>query len=735
MKKLKLEIFFIYVFILILGILAIYRIVSLNVTKGKLYSGEFPDNEEITIDGRSFKMETATMTGKRGNILSDDGTILVSSVFVYDLYWYPSLVGEKNDSLFMANVDSLIRIFRRLEPKNSLDYYNKTIKEGYLKYKEEYGLAIEKTKSKDKNVRKEGFDKIKLLKKQKTQIKITKIQHKDKWVCQKDITEIDSLFAKWKGYGEYRGGCKRDRRMARRQLVGGYPESVLGGFDLKTASNGIVDSLIFRKGIEGYFDDSLQGRKVPYRILRVNEETIRLKENRFLAAGNGCDIVTTINNDIQRVTKNALEKSLLEHGAKWGCAIVMEVKTGEIKAICNLDKSGGKYKELIDHATAEYYEPGSTFKLLSLIAALESGKVDTGTIVKCNKGDYSLKKAFVISDNNGVYQGTQMGYPTISDYLAALMKMSLKADIHIQTAQAKVPDTARGITKNDYKNLTFGYGVKVPPVYMLAYYNAVANNGKYIRPTLVKSIHCSDRNISTLNENNVVNPAICSKQTIAKVKACLEEVVISGTARRARDYQYLRNINSGDTTQKFYPLIAGKTGTAFIYDKGYSDLKNSSFIGYFPSQEPKYTCLVFVSGTTLDASIVSVPVCLEIAEKLTANDMEVKLNESGESFKKNAPSCHFAYVDDVMNIYKALNIPLQQDKKEGFVAVVKDEKDEIKLTDKKINTQTFAELKNATAKDVAFILEKMGYMVSFVGRGKVRNIEFVGKKAIVYLNN
>ena len=736
MKNLRFNVFFVYALILILGIMAIYRIVSLNIAKGKYYKGEIPLNEEVIIDGRTFKMETSAITGKRGNILSDDGTILLSTVYIYDLYWYPSYVEAKDDSLFMLKIDSLIHIFHRLNSKYSLDYYNKNIKEEYLKYKEEYRLARQKIKSKDENVQKEGRAAINSLRKQYKKIKVTNVSNRNEWVCQKDINEIDSLFAGWKGDDRYKGGCKKDQRTVRRQLMGGYPKSILGGFESVTSSKKL-DSLVFRKGIEGYYDDSLRGKTVSYRVLKVNNATIRLKENRHLAANNGCDVVTTIDNDIQRVTKNALEKSILEHSATWGCVIVMEVKTGEIKAICNLDRTGTKCEERVDHATAEVYEPGSTFKLMSLLAALESGKVDTSTIVKCERGNFSVKRAFAISDNNGVFEATQKGYADVYSFLYALMKMSLKDDIHIQTAQARTPDTARRLNKGDYKNLTFGYGVKIPPVYMLAYYNAVANNGKYVRPTLVRSINCPNggRTDVAVSQNNVINPAIASPKTIAKAKDCLESVVTHGTARRARDYQYLQNIKSGDTSQVYHPLIAGKTGTAFLYDKGYTRLKNSCFIGYFPSWEPKYTCLVLVSGTTLDASIVSVPVCLEIAEKLTANDMERELSESEEGAKKNVPTCQFAYADDIQNIYKGLNIHLNQNQKNGFVAVVKNDKEDVELKEKTIQNDSFSQLRNATAKDAAYILEKMGYMVSFVGRGKVRNIEFAGKKAIVYLNN
>ncbi len=250
MRNLKFNVLIVYAVILVLGVMAIYRIVSLNITKGSLYRGDLPLNEEIVIDGRTFKMETSSITGKRGNILSDDGTILISTVYVYDLYWYPSYVETKDDSLFMSNVDSLIHIFRRLNPKLSLDYYNKAIKDGYLNYKREYLSAVKTIKeTKDKKIQELEREKIKKLRQKYIKIKITNVSNRNEWVRQKDINKIDSLFAGWKGDSRYKGGCKKDQRTVRRQLMGGYPKSVLGGFESVTSSKKL-DSLVFRNTLD-----------------------------------------------------------------------------------------------------------------------------------------------------------------------------------------------------------------------------------------------------------------------------------------------------------------------------------------------------------------------------------------------------------------------------------------------------------------------------------------------------
>ncbi len=721
--------------------MAMYRIVSLAVAKGKYYRGEIDDDKEMVIDGRIFKIETNTISGKRGNIISDDGTVLLSTVYIYDLYWYPSYIytNKVNDSLFMLNVDSLIQIFHRINPKKSIDSYNKLIKEEYLNCRQAYKKAIKQTKSNEKKEKEKGYLAIKNLQKEYVQIKVSNVSRTNEWVRQKDIDEIDSLFAAWKGGGNFRGGCKKDRRDVRRQLTGGYPKSILGMFESVSSSNR-TDSIIFKKGIEGYYDSTLRGKCITYRILKVNNETVRLKENRDISPSNGCDVVTTINNDIQRVTKNALEKQLLLSGAAWGCAVVMDVKSGEIRAICNLDKVGNIYEERIDHATTERYEPGSTFKLMTLLAALESGKIDTNTIVECDKGNYySLKKAFVISDNKGLYNAARMTHKNISSFLLSLKGMSLEKDLKIETAQARIPILIPITSKeSDFRNVTHGYSVKIPPVYMLAYYNAIANDGKYIKPTLVKSITCPDKGSST-SQHEIINAAICSPQTIAKAKDCLEAVVTEGTARRARDNQYLAYIKNKDTNIIHYPLIAGKTGTAFIYDekeKKYSPtLKNSSFIGYFPSQKPKYTCLVLVSGTPLDASIVAVPVCKEIAEKLNMHDIEIELSESRQNSKKNIPTSRFAYTKDIQTIYNELHIPISLSNENQYVSLTKNDNNDIVSIPRKIPNRSVAELKHATVKDATYILEKMGYTVQIRGKGKVNDIQIAGTTAIVFLKD
>ena len=724
-----------YFVLIAIGIAAIYRIVYLSVSMGEYYKGKIPEDSTIMVEGRTFRIEKGKEIGKRGNILSDDGTILLSTVFVYDLYWKPCCIYSKNDTindkLYLEKVDSLIRIFHKINPKRSIAEYNKLVKGDYLKYKEAYQNAKRKTKDNNKKIQLEGRKELKKLENQSVTIQISYDEQASK-VRQRDVNEIDSLFKGWRGNSSFRGGCHKDRREVRRQLKGGYPSSVLGTFKKDKG-----EKQHSYRGIEGYYDSLLAGEVVSKRILKVNDITVRLKENKSISPANGHSIVTSIDNDIQRVTKEALRKSLLTDAmAVWGCAIVMEVKTGQIKAIVNLNKNKGVCEEITDHATTESFEPGSTFKLITLIAALESGKIDTSTLVKCERGTFSLKRAFAISDNAGMFNAAKKGYTNIYAFGAALTKMGLHKDLKIETANAKTP-RLESITKReiDYDRMTHGYSIQVPPLYMLAYYNAVANDGVYVKPTLIKAIISPNGEIKE-NEPEIIQKQICSPQTIQLVQSCLEAVIVEGTGKRAQDERFKTRKANKETDIR--PLIAGKTGTAFIYDeksKGYlKGIKNSSFIGYFPAENPKYTCLVLISKTASDAASVAVPVCKEIAEKLNNYYNEISISKL-EDMKTKIPTGAIGQRKDLETIYKDLGINIKSTVDEtNYVESMREADSTIVLKTKDLKTNLLSALRKTTAKDAVDILEKQGYKVQIQGVGKVNDIQIIGKRAIVYLS-
>ena len=735
--KIQMVAHLLFVVLVVCGITAIIKMFVLRINLGKYYAGRFPQDSVIVVKNRTFAFDRTSEMGKRGNICSDDGTILLTDIYIYDLYWVPSNITAKDSALFMAKVDSLIDMFHQINPTLSIDYLNKNIKVGYVEFRRQLLEARAKEQSKDKKVSEEGRLALQDLNKIRVKILVSNISKSDKWVRQNVVNAIDSLFVGWQGDKRFKGGCQKDIRFVRRQLSGGFPASILGRVSTQVNAIGI-DSMVFNNGIEGYCNDVLSGENIPKRILKVNDNTVRLKENREIHPKAGNNVITTINTDIQRITRSALDDYLAVAGAESGCAMVMEVATGDIKAIVNLDydTKTGRYEERGDHCIVERFEPGSTFKLMTLMAALETGKIDTGDLVDCEKGVFSLGRAFEISDNDGLYNAARIAYnDKMDDFYKGLEKMGLQEDLDIEVANAKTPILrSKTLTRADFKNVTHGYSVAVPPIYMLAYYNAIANHGVYVRPRLIKAIQSPEGKIEMTNPV-VVKEKICSQKTIEKVRGCLERVVMYGTARRIRDDNYFNQLK--DSTIQARPLIAGKTGTAFIYDektRQYSNVKNSSFIGYFPADNPKYTCMVLIKGTTLDAGYVSAPACKVIAEKLVTNLNEFDINNKRNIY--NVPTCRVGYFQDLALIYDQLGIKADYKGKNDYVMVERSEdKTGSVLFVPVAQGQQIPSMRGMTAKDAAYLLKKKGYQVCLKGRGKVSTISISGKTANVYLTN
>lgn len=734
MKKITLSTFLIYIIILIVGIFAAVRIISLVVKKGDAYKGNF-DTTKVIVDERLYSLNYEYNTGIRGNIYSDENDLMLSTIYIYDLYWFPSEV--RDSAKFMQDIDSLISIFIEINPRLRVSDYNKLIKSTYLDYRQQYRKSFAKTKSEDKKNQKEGQSELRALKNQYKIIKISKATKFSEWMTQEHWDKICSLFP---SKAASHGGCKADKRLIHSNVYKNCATATIGNLNIKNSSK-YTDSIIYDKGIEGYYDNLLAEERLILRRLYVNKVLVPLRENRRIIPQNGVDLITTINIDIQRITENALQDQLGLIDASWGCAIVMEVKTGEIKAISNLTKvREGVYEETIDHAITESYEPGSTFKLITLLAALESGKIDTSTLVRCEDNRIlTLKRAFEISDNDGLYNASKIAYTKLYDFFMAILDMSLQKDLNIEVAKAQKPVLKSKTQKEiDYVNVTHGYSIKLPPIYMLAYFNAIANNGKYIQPILVKRF-CYPNNKLEEKYATVINPRICSKSTIGKVQACLESVVTHGTGIRARDDNYKASLR--DTSIKARPLIAGKTGTAFIYDevaRKYSeDIKNASFIGYFPSEAPKYTCLVLISGTRQDGGYVAVPVCKEIAEKIINRSNEIEWSQTNKGIMTNAPTARFGYASDFITVLNELGYNINNVKKNDWGEVQQLEKGgNLKFNKKNIKKDFLAnQLRGANAKDAVYLLEKNGYNVHLQGIGKVSSIVFSGDLAIIELKN
>jgi len=455
-------------------------------------------------------------------------------------------------------------------------------------------------------------------------------------------------------------------------------------------------------GIEGAFGKYLNGKDGKILKQKIAKGQWKpLRDNNEIEPQDGYDVISTIDVYIQDIAHHALLKQLEYYEADHGCVVVMETKTGEVKAISNLGRdSEGNYYEKLNYAVGEAHEPGSTFKLIDLIALLDDGLIDTTAVFDSHggrvmyrgkavndshKGGYgkvTLARGFELSSNTVMVQAVYDNYKNDPQkFVDRINSYGLNKPLGLPFEGEGVPTV---IQTNDKRWsaitlpwMAFGYTVAVTPLQTLTLYNAVANNGEMVKPIFVKEIKEWNKTIKKYDKI-VINPRICSPETIAKVRAVLKNVVKKGTGRAL----YSKDFS-----------MAGKTGTAQINygsnggaDKYYA----SSFVGYFPADAPKYSCIVVVhKPSTVNNNYygadVAGPVFKRIAQKIFTDSPS--MNEVSNLKKKNAKQ------DKNFNEYSA-----QVEVKDGLIPNVK----------------------GMAGMDAVALLENMGMKVKAIGVGKVK---------------
>jgi len=538
----------------------------------------------------------------RGDILSDDGRILASSVPYYTVYMDTRSSGMA-DTTWANGINGLCRGLSR--------YVGGNTPEGW--------------KTALTNARKRG-DRYYLIKRH---VSYETLKH---------LKELP-IFR----HGKFRGGIMYQPENRRIMPNGLLARRTIGYITEDTLAN-IV-------GIEGSFNSYLAGKdglKVQQRL--TGGAWIDVDNLETVHARPGHDIVTTIDLDLQDATENALYKQLSRHKAHHGCAVVMEVKTGDIKAIANLEiGSDGQYHETYNYAVGESTEPGSTFKLMSMIVALEDGVIDLhdtintgdGTVRYYDKvirdheeeglGKITAREVFEHSSNVGTAKIINENYKdNPRRYIDRLYSMQINKPLDLQIKGEGKP-VIRGPGDKLWSGISLpmmshGYEVQMTPLQILTFYNAVANNGKMVKPRFVTEVRDGNRTVKSF-DSEVITNAICSKSTVRKAQSLLEGVVENGTAKNLKNSNY---------------KIAGKTGTAQIanakhgYRSGSRISYQASFVGYFPADDPLYSCIVVVnapSNWVYYGNVVSGPVFKEIADKVYASsfyrDLHA-LNPQGE---------------------------------------------------------------------------------------------------------
>ena len=498
--------------------------------------------------------------------------------------------------------------------------------------------------------------------------------------------------------GANKGGMITEQETVRKHPIGQIAERTIG-YD-RVDENGIRVG----KGIEWSFRKYLNGKDgkvLKQKIAKGQWKPIR--DVNEVDPQDGYDVISTIDVYIQDIAHHALLKALTEFKAEHGCVVVMETKTGKIKAISNLGKlkeSDSTYFETTNYAIAESHEPGSTFKLVDMIALLDDHKIDTskvydshGGIVAYGKdkvrdsheggyGRISLARGFEVSSNTIMVQAVYENYRNNpQQFVDRIDRMGLNKPLGLPFQGEGKPYIPQTTDKHwspiSLPWMAFGYGVSVTPLQTLTLYNAIANNGEMVKPQFVSEIKEWNKIIKTYNKE-VINPKICSDETISKLRTVLQNVVKKGTGAKL----YSKDFS-----------MAGKTGTAQAnYGKNGGNDKHyiSSFVGYFPAENPKYSCIVVVhkpntSGNNYYGADVAGPVFKRIAQKIFTD----------------SPS-----TNEIKNLNKKIS------------------KQELAYDDYYIKSQSekkvIPNLKGMSGMDAVALLENLKLKVKVIGVGKVK---------------
>ncbi len=530
--------------------------------------------------------------------------------------------------------------------------------------------------------------------------------------------------------GRYKGGIVAQVENRRILPNGDLAARTIGYLNLGSEGNEV--------GIEGAFDKDLAGRNgISLKQRLTGGDWINVENINSVESRDGNDVVTTLDIDLQDVASTALLNQLRKHDAHHGCAVLMEVATGDIRAIANLELGNdGGYHETYNYVLGESTEPGSTFKLPVLMAALEDGVIDTGDIVDTGNGSVkfydktirdsreegygriTVNEVFEKSSNVGTSKLINEHYKdNPKDFVNRLYAMKLNEKLNLQIKGEGIPLIRYPGDKLwsglSLPMMSHGYEVQLTPLQILTFYNAVANDGKMVRPRFVTTILHNGNVIKSFEPHVIVN-SIASRSTIRKAKKMMEGVVEHGTAINLKNNNY---------------KIAGKTGTAQIAkDKfGYrQDARISyqaSFIGYFPAENPLYSCIVVVnapSNGVYYGNLVAGSVFKEISDKVYATRFFRDFStDNKEEMKLDAPEAGNGARADINEVLRNLKVQYKRTADDDWV-VTRESGDTIRLSGVKVQQGLVPDVRGMSLRDAIYLLENSGLRVRYSGKGRVR---------------
>ncbi len=685
-KNISGRIYFVYIAVFVFSLALVYKIFTIQMTVNPENNAYISSISEVEI------------AASRGNIFADDKekSALAISVPIYEIRM--DLVAVKSE-LFTSKVDSLaLRLSQVFKDKSEGQYRRELL--DAKRNKRRYHLLHKK-------------------------------------VSYNEMVEITNAPILRKG--QFRGGRIVLKQNKREKPFGMLAERTVGYINAE--GNGV--------GLEAAYQERLKGEQGLQYMKNVGGgNKIPLTDDYLVKPENGKDIYTTIDVNLQDVAEKALMEQLVSQNAQHGCAVLMEVKTGHVKAIANISKDRkGNYREIYNHAIGTSSEPGSTFKLASVMVALEDGKIDINDLVDTRDGTVKyydrvmrdaheggdgvipVWKAFALSSNVGVSHIINENYKKKqSNFLRGIKSLGLgdKLGVEIKGEGKPYVKTTADSTWSGISIpwMSIGYETRFTPLQILTFYNAVANNGVMVKPQFVKEIRDGSR-VVYKSKTEILNSSICSNKTIKDARFLLEKVVSEGTASNLKNLDF---------------KIAGKTGTTQVgYGKSDSEASSrvrhqASFCGYFPADNPKYSCIVVVAAPTksIYGNVVSGTVFKEIAEKVYATDIEMaRTNDKLE--KLNMPASKGGNIDDLTLVFKALNVPVKNNNGDSKWVATSAKKDKVDF-----NKKAESELPNTIGmglKDAVYLLENKGFAVRVNGKGVVKTqTQLGGNKKVIVLN-
>lgn len=681
-KDILWRVYLIYFIICLLGVAIISKVAII----------QFSEGDEWRAKAESFSTKFFDIEAMRGNIYDANGSLLATSLPYYEV-GIDVNTEAITDEIFESNLDSLALSLSNL-------FKDKTVRE----YKKMLRRA-----------RNEG----------------------DRWlVLHKNVSYPD--LQKMKKFpllkrGKNRGGFVYLQTSKRERPFQFLAARTIG----KLNENGTGKSY----GMEAAYNEYLQGVNGHRVMQKIAGGVWRpIESENEVEPQDGADIVSTIDINVQDVAENSLMNCLRQHGASHGCLVLMEVKTGEVKAIANLTrdkKDTAVYLENLNYAVGVATVPGSTFKLPSLIAAMEDFDLDLNEIVDIGNGEceyygkkvrdshppkesrVNVQRIFEESSNVGVTKIITKYYSKDPQkYIDRLYKMNVGTPLNIALPGEAAPYIKNTEDKTWSKIslpwISYGYESRITPLQILTFYNAVANNGKMVKPIFVKEVRKRGKTLKQFDPE-VINESICSEETVKKAKKMMEGVVLNGTAKslRASDYQ-----------------IAGKTGTAQMGMVNGKMTYQASFVGYFPANNPKYSCIVVISAPTGDSyygGAVAGPVFKDVADKVYSTSIEIhdEINNTQPMFATKVPSIKTGNTSEVELVLKTLKVkvnPSVTEKSEWVNAAIIDST-AVRLVNRDIEgnlkKRIIPNVVGMTARDAFYLLENNGIKVKIIGSGSV----------------